>query len=154
MVKLTTLQEDLCKERIRWLEFISFRSADQLTIQFFLDFKFPLQFIDIKYIHSHLLSLIWIIQSLGFRPATKDDKELVVNTRKELCGGFINLVNVTMLNYTSISPVKNKKRRRRKKKKKNEEKITFKKISEEDFRKSIIQDEQRVEMSKGVFRYL
>ena len=32
-----------------------------------------------------------------------DDIKMVVNTRKELCGAFINTMNVTFVNYTQIS---------------------------------------------------
>ena len=38
-------------------------------------------------------------------------KELVVNTRKELCGAFINTLNVTFVNYTVKGKAKDRKKR-------------------------------------------
>ena len=39
-------------------------------------------------------------KSLGFAPKNQHNNEAVVNTRIELCGGHLNEVNFTLVNYT------------------------------------------------------
>ena len=40
------------------------------------------------------------VQDIGFKASDNHGFELVVNIRKELCGAFVNTINVTLVNYT------------------------------------------------------
>ena len=48
----------------------------------------------------------WVsIQEIGNIAHNSMGSQLVVNTRKELCGGFINQMNITLVNYTQQNPI-------------------------------------------------
>ena len=70
MVKLTTLPDDFCQERIPSL------------------------------ISSHGANFMPTFQDIGFKASDNHGFGLVVNIRKELCGAFVNTINVTLVNYT------------------------------------------------------
>ena len=49
---------------------------------------------------------------MGNVPRASDGDQLVVNTRMELCGAFINKMNVTYVNYTVKGEPKDEKKDR------------------------------------------
>ena len=41
----------------------------------------------------------WLCQELGPRRKNQHNEEIVVNIKRELCGGFINVINFTSVKY-------------------------------------------------------
>ena len=46
------------------------------------------------------------LQDIGFQASDNHGTQLVVNIRKELCGAFVNTINVTLVNYTTSGQMK------------------------------------------------
>ena len=59
-----------------------------------------------------VIIVAFLVEKVGNVPTASDGRQLVVNTRMELCGAFINKMNVTYVNYTVKGESKDEKKDR------------------------------------------
>ena len=59
-----------------------------------------------------VIIVAFLVEKVGNVPTASDGRQLVVNTRMELCGAFINKMSVTYVNYTVKGEPKDEKKDR------------------------------------------
>ena len=61
---------------------------------------------------SEVIIVLFLFEKVGNVPRDSLGQQMVVNTRVELCGAFINRMNVTFVNYTVKGEPKDEKKGR------------------------------------------
>ena len=108
MVKLTTLSDNFCKVRVPVkVEKNVFKNTKEMQKKspmrphFFYFDRLPYKyfFLTVCYLFCFFCVSI-LLQEIGHHQEDNLGSQLVVNTRRELCAGFVNTINFTLFNYT------------------------------------------------------